>query len=54
VIVVAVLLCLLREVSAEVDGRPVDLGTPRQRCVLAALTVDAGRLVPVGQLVEWV
>ncbi|WP_331281558.1 AfsR/SARP family transcriptional regulator [Saccharothrix sp. NRRL B-16314] len=45
-------LRLLGEVTAEVDGQPVDLGTPRQRCVLAALAVDAGRVVPVDRLVE--
>lgn len=43
---------LLGEVGAEVDGRPVELGTPRQRCVLAALAVDAGRVVPADRLVE--
>ncbi|WP_353069063.1 BTAD domain-containing putative transcriptional regulator [Amycolatopsis sp. DG1A-15b] len=43
---------LLGEVGAEVGGRPVDLGPPRQRCVLAALAVDAGRVVPVDRLVE--
>ncbi|PSL51771.1 DNA-binding SARP family transcriptional activator [Saccharothrix carnea] len=46
------MLRLLGEVAAEVDGRPVDLGAPRQRCVLAALAVDAGRAVPVDRLVE--
>ncbi|MEU4745343.1 BTAD domain-containing putative transcriptional regulator, partial [Actinosynnema sp. NPDC023658] len=48
----AVLVRLLGEVGAEVGGRRVDLGTPRQRCVLAALAVDAGRVVPVDRLVE--
>lgn len=33
----------------EVTG-PADLGTPRQRCVLAALAVDAGNVVPVARL----
>ncbi|MFE2752224.1 BTAD domain-containing putative transcriptional regulator [Actinosynnema sp. NPDC059335] len=47
-----VVLRLLGEVAVEVDGRPVDLGTPRQRCVLAALAVDAGRVVSVDLLVE--
>ncbi|WP_433262359.1 AfsR/SARP family transcriptional regulator [Actinosynnema sp. CS-041913] len=45
-------LRLLGEVGAEVDERPVHLGAPRQRCVLAALAVDAGRVVPVDRLVE--
>ncbi|WP_447002344.1 AfsR/SARP family transcriptional regulator [Saccharothrix isguenensis] len=48
----AVVLRLLGEVGAEVGGRPVDLGTPRQRCVLAALAVDAGRVVLVDRLAE--
>jgi DNA-binding SARP family transcriptional activator len=52
VVAVAVRLHLLGEVSADVDGHPVDLGTPRQRCVLAALAVDADRVVPVDRLIE--
>jgi DNA-binding SARP family transcriptional activator/tetratricopeptide (TPR) repeat protein len=43
-------IALLGEVTAQVDGRMVDLGPPRQRCVLAALAVDAGRLVPAERL----
>jgi DNA-binding SARP family transcriptional activator/tetratricopeptide (TPR) repeat protein len=49
---VTVTIGLLGEVSAEVDRRPVDLGPARQRGVLAALAVDAGRLVPTDRLVE--
>jgi DNA-binding SARP family transcriptional activator/tetratricopeptide (TPR) repeat protein len=49
---VAVLVRLLGEVGAEIGGRPAELGTPRQRCVLAALAVDAGDVVPVDRLVE--
>ncbi|TWP54011.1 transcriptional regulator, SARP family protein [Lentzea tibetensis] len=48
----AVALGLLGEVTAHIDGRAVELGPPRQRCVLAALTVDAGRVVPVEQLMQ--
>jgi DNA-binding SARP family transcriptional activator len=48
----AVEIALLGEVTAQVDGRAVDLGPARQRCVLAALAVDAGRLVPVDRLVR--
>ncbi|MDQ3577683.1 MAG: NB-ARC domain-containing protein, partial [Actinomycetota bacterium] len=48
----AIVVRLLGEVVAYVDGRSVDLGAPRQRCVLAALAVDVGRVVPVERLVE--
>ncbi|MGM1062001.1 BTAD domain-containing putative transcriptional regulator [Saccharothrix sp. Mg75] len=47
-----VVLRLLGEVVARVDGHRVGLGPARQRCVLAALAVDAGRVVPVDRLVE--
>jgi DNA-binding SARP family transcriptional activator len=42
---------LLGEVTTQVDGQLVDVGPARQRCVLAALAVDAGRLVPAERLV---
>lgn len=42
---------LLGGVDALVDGQPVDLGPPMQRCMLAALAVDADRVVPVDRLV---
>ncbi len=45
-------IALLGEVAAQVGARPVDLGPPRQRCVLAALAVDAGQLVPADRLVS--
>ena len=35
-----------------VGGRPVDLGPPKQRAVLAALALDANQPVPVPALVE--
>ncbi|MEJ2852371.1 MULTISPECIES: AfsR/SARP family transcriptional regulator [unclassified Saccharothrix] len=43
---------VLGEVVARVDGRSVDLGPAKQRCVLAALALEVGRVVPVDRLVE--
>ncbi|MDX8148704.1 BTAD domain-containing putative transcriptional regulator [Lentzea sp. BCCO 10_0061] len=43
---------LLGEVAVLVDGRGIDLGPARQRCVLAALAVDVGRVVSVDVLAE--
>ncbi|MFI9811299.1 AfsR/SARP family transcriptional regulator [Saccharothrix variisporea] len=43
---------LLGEVTAHLDGRPLELGPAKQRCVLAALAVDAPRLVTADRLVE--
>ncbi|MGA5300312.1 AfsR/SARP family transcriptional regulator [Nucisporomicrobium flavum] len=48
----AVELRLLGEVEAVVDGRRLDLGHDRQRCVLAALLVDAGRAVPADRVLD--
>lgn len=41
---------LLGEVTAQAGRRQVDLGPARQRCVLAALAVDAARVVTLEQL----
>ncbi|MFC0432869.1 BTAD domain-containing putative transcriptional regulator [Kutzneria buriramensis] len=43
---------VLGELRAEVDGRDVDLGPRRQRCVLAVLLVEAGRPVSADELVD--
>ncbi|MEV4703322.1 BTAD domain-containing putative transcriptional regulator [Actinoplanes sp. NPDC049316] len=43
---------LLGEVEAVVDGRRLDLGHDRQRCVLAALLADAGRAVPADRVLD--
>ncbi|ONI92246.1 transcriptional regulator, SARP family protein [Saccharothrix sp. ALI-22-I] len=39
-------------VTVLAHGHPVDVGPARQRCVLAVLAVDAGRVVSVDRLVE--
>ncbi|WIX92332.1 hypothetical protein [Amycolatopsis sp. DG1A-15b] len=46
------MLRLLGEVGACVDGASVDLGHPKQLCVLAALRVEHGRAVSIERLVE--
>jgi DNA-binding SARP family transcriptional activator/tetratricopeptide (TPR) repeat protein len=45
-------LRVLGEPAASADGVPVDLGHAKQRCVLAALVVENGRVVPIDLLVE--
>jgi len=43
---------LFGEVAVLATGLPLDLGTPRQRAVLAALLVDAGRPVAIDTLID--
>jgi DNA-binding SARP family transcriptional activator/tetratricopeptide (TPR) repeat protein len=43
---------LLGPVEVTAAGNLLEIGTPRQRCVLAALAADAGRPVPVETLIE--
>jgi len=43
---------VLGDVAMNVDGQDVDAGHARQRCVLAALLVDANRVIPVPVLAD--
>lgn len=43
---------LLGELEVRVDGRLLEVGTPRQQAVLAALALDARRPVPIEVLID--
>jgi DNA-binding SARP family transcriptional activator len=45
-------LGVLGPLSATLDGTSLDLGSPKQRAVLAVLTLEAGRVVPTDRLIE--
>ncbi len=45
-------LRVLGEIEVWIDGRAVHPGHARQRCVLAVLALDAGRLVSTDQLID--
>ncbi|WP_237101867.1 BTAD domain-containing putative transcriptional regulator [Nonomuraea sp. MG754425] len=49
---VAVEFRLLGSIEAHVNGRAIDVGPARQRCVLAALLMDPNQPIPADQLVE--
>lgn len=42
---------MLGLVEARLGGEPVDLGTPRQRAIVAALALSGGRTVPVDTVI---
>jgi DNA-binding SARP family transcriptional activator/tetratricopeptide (TPR) repeat protein len=43
---------LLGEVEADHDGRRLDLGRRRERCLLGLLLLDVGKVVPVDRLLD--
>ncbi|WP_432931537.1 AfsR/SARP family transcriptional regulator [Microbispora sp. CA-135349] len=45
---------LLGDFEVLFDGRHVEIGHARQRCVLATLLAEAGRCVPVDELLDHV
>jgi DNA-binding SARP family transcriptional activator len=45
-------IAVLGPVEARLGGEPVDLGTPRQRAIVAALALSGGRTVPVDTVIS--
>jgi DNA-binding SARP family transcriptional activator len=45
-------VAVLGPVEVRRDGRPLDLGTPKQRALVAALALSGGRAVPVDTIVD--
>ena len=45
-------VAVLGPVEVKLDGRPVDLGTPKQRALVAALALSGGRPVSVDTIVD--
>ncbi|MFI7413675.1 AfsR/SARP family transcriptional regulator [Streptomyces sp. NPDC049627] len=43
---------ILGDIAVQIDGRPAELGPPKQRSVLAALLVDAPRTVSTAGLID--
>ena len=43
---------ILGPVEASLDGRPVPLGSPKQRAIFALLVLNAGRVVPTERFVD--
>ena len=44
-------ICVLGPVEVRAEGQPVDLGTPRQRAIIAALALAEGRVVPADTII---
>jgi DNA-binding SARP family transcriptional activator/tetratricopeptide (TPR) repeat protein len=44
--------CVLGDVEAHVDGRPLALGHARQQCVLVSLLLDANNIVSTDRLID--
>jgi len=45
---------LINDVAAHVDGRRVEMGTARERCLLVALLLHKGQRVPRTWLLDWI